>query len=187
MICVVYTVYSNCICVSEYSLEKASSQQSIFCVLLVDACWWAWQCQVSFVVCEKNPIVLACTSVFIENMYTISMVIDKIFFIHFGEVKYIFSIICFELFSQLLVFRQSLYSFFFCHWLSRRLQNNNSNVSPKAVDLYFLINQLLLGCTISIQYSSFSAMVMILSSRLLAFLNAMSCFFFLSFVCIIYG
>ncbi len=41
-------------------------------------------------------------------------------------------------------------------------------------------------CTISIQYSFFSAMITILSNRLLAFLKAISCFFFWSFVCIVY-
>ena len=81
-------ICSHWICVFEYSFEKANSQQFKFGDVFFDVCWWAWQLQTSWVVCQKIPIVLACTSVFMENRYIISAAIESIFFIFDLEVNF---------------------------------------------------------------------------------------------------
>ena len=58
-------------------------------VLLFVAWLFWWQCHISILlfVSEKTPIVLAWTSVFMENIYAISAITEKNFFMQFTKIK----------------------------------------------------------------------------------------------------
>ncbi len=136
-------MYSHCICVFEYSLDTVSSQQLILCVLSFVDWLFSWQCHISIslFVCENTPIVLACTSVFMENIYTISAIIERILFMQFAKIK-LLPTICFELSLLSSILLRSYCPFFSYHRLWLHLQNSNLNVHLRAVSLCFLITQL---------------------------------------------